>query len=281
MKNLMDFDLLVNDVFYKCWHILEYIEKHPNMSALDREAICATIMDALVSKGLVDPQRESLDLENLRIVSNLDYFVYQKYPDVCGIPLWMKEKFRHKCLKVTGGIPISMFLAKPPSKHTRYCVYDPNIAVSSIFEDAVFYNTFYVSPTRGVRIEEERPFVEIEIDGVSYLVDTLTKRIFKSSYFKEHYSLEIVHEVRVSQMDKKAAATYEDFVSSHVGLSELLGIVLPILDFNMPSLAEMAYEIEKSKEVYPEEWVRYEEIKKEMEMFDVFWKLKKQDKKGC
>lgn len=281
MKNLMDFDILLNEVFYKCWHILEYIEKHPAMSALDKEAICATIMEALVSQGLVDPQKESLDLEHLCIVDNLNYYTYQKYPNVCGIPLWMKEKFRHKCLSITGGIPVSMFLAKPPSQISRYCVYDPNTAVSSVFPDAVFYDAFYVSPTRGIRIEEKRPFVEVEIDGIPYLVDVLTKRIFKSSYFKENYSLEIVSETRVSQLDAKRADIYKDMTSTHVSISTILPFMLPVLDYQMPSFAEMAYEVEKTKENYPEEWVKYEEEQKEMEMFGVFGKIKKPNKKDC
>lgn len=57
MKNLFDYELLVNEVFYKCWHILEYIEKHPNMSDLDRQAIKATIMDALVTKKTNRPKK--------------------------------------------------------------------------------------------------------------------------------------------------------------------------------------------------------------------------------
>lgn len=61
MKSLLDYEPLVNEVFYKCWHILEYIEKHLEMTELDKEAIQATIMDALVYKNLINPEKESLD----------------------------------------------------------------------------------------------------------------------------------------------------------------------------------------------------------------------------
>ncbi len=57
MKKLLEYDFLMKDVFYKCWHILEYIDKHPNMSELDREAIKATIMDALVYKDLIEAEK--------------------------------------------------------------------------------------------------------------------------------------------------------------------------------------------------------------------------------
>ena len=172
MVNLYDYDLLVNDVFYRCWHILEYIERHPNMSDLEKEAIKATIMDALVTKKLIDPNSQSLDFDKMCIVNNLDFYTYDKHPNICGIPLWMKEKFREKSIYVTGGIPVSIFLAKPPSKIARYCVFDPNTAVSSIFEDATFYNAIYNSPTRNIRIDEARPFVEVLIDDKLYLCDT-------------------------------------------------------------------------------------------------------------
>lgn len=148
MKSLFDYEFLVNEVFYRCQPILKWIENNKNMSDLDKEAIQATIMDALVYKKLIDPTIESLDLDHLCIVNNLEHYVYNKHPNISGIPQWMKEEFRKKCLTITGGIPISLFLAKPPSKFVRYCVYDPNTAVSAIFPDATFYNVFYNSPTR-------------------------------------------------------------------------------------------------------------------------------------
>ena len=68
MKSLLNFELITNEVFYRGWHILEYIEHHPDMPPLERESIEATIMEALVSKKLIDPKKGSLDLNNLSIV---------------------------------------------------------------------------------------------------------------------------------------------------------------------------------------------------------------------
>lgn len=262
MKSLYDFEVLCSEVFYKCFNILDYVEKNLDMSDLDREAIQATIMDALVYSGCIDPNKCSLDLNNFCIVDNLEYYNYEKHPNVCGIPLWMKEKFRHKSLKITGGIPASLFLSKPQSKIVRYCVYDPNIAVSSIFDDATFYNVFYISPTRNVRIESYRPFVEVEIEGELYLVDTLTKRIFKSSYFKETYGFDIVSESTMSTFDNEGKNYYEEMISEHRALSMILPFFLPLMDVDAPCYAEMKYELLKTKENYPEEWIKYEEDKK-------------------
>lgn len=269
MRSLFEYDFLVNEVFYKCWPILKWIEKNPNMSDLDRQAIQATIMDALVYKGLINPAKESLDLEHLCIVNNLEYYNYEKYPNICGIPQWMKEEFRKNSIHITGGIPISIFLAKPPSKSTRYCVYDPNTAVSSIFPDATFYNALYDSPTReGIRLDEIRPFVEIAIDGELYLVDTLTKRIFKSSWFKTTYNFEVKSSKTISKMDKKYLDYYKEEIKKEINLAIFIELVfLHIKDNASISLSEIKYEIEKSKEYYPEEWERYESLKQEMEDF--------------
>ena len=64
MHNLYDYNVLVNDTFYKCWHILEYILNHPNMDDLEKKAIKATIMDSLVYHKLIDKDKSSLDLDN-------------------------------------------------------------------------------------------------------------------------------------------------------------------------------------------------------------------------
>lgn len=78
MTNLLDYDVLVNEIFYKCWHILDYIIEHPEMPDLDKQAIKATIMDALVTRKQIDPERQSLDLDNFCIVDNIEHYTYEK-----------------------------------------------------------------------------------------------------------------------------------------------------------------------------------------------------------
>lgn len=279
MKKLCDYDVLINETFYKCWHILDYIIEHPEMSDLDKQAIKATIMDALVTRKQIDPEKQSLDLDNFCIADNLENYVFEKHPNICGIPLWMKDEFRKRCLYITGGIPISMFLAKAPSKRVRYCVYDPNTAVSAIFEDATFYNAIYDSPTRGIRLTEVRPFVEVAIDGELYLVDTLTKRILKSSWFKQKYNFEAKNKQTISKMGKKRLKYYKDAIKEHKHLAETLPFMMHILDYNVPNQAEMQYELLESKKLFPEEWEKSEQILKEMDSLDITRMFLKKDKK--
>lgn len=267
VKSLLDYDLLTNDVFYRCWHILDYIAHHPNLPESDHQAIEATIMEALVSKKLLDPTKESLDLQNLCIHEDLNHYCYEKHPNICGIPLWMKEEFRKHSLYITGGIPISLCLSKPPSKIIRYCVYDPNTAVSSIFTDATFYQAYYVSPTRHKRIEEVRPFVEVNIDGEPYLVDILTKRILKSSWFKETFSMEVVSREKKSEFSSEQQAIYDEQVSPSNSLAIMIPLYQSVLSFSMPDHAETAYELEKSKEYFPEEWQKSALLEKEKDDF--------------
>jgi len=277
MINLLNYEVLVNETFYKCWHILDYIEAHPNMSELDKEAISATIMDALVTKKQIDPKTQSLDLQGMCIVNNLDHYNYEEHPNISGIPLWMKEEFRKKALQITGGIPISMFLAKPPSKVVRYCVYDPNTAVSAIFPDATFYNATYNSPTRGIRVKDIRPFVEVNINGELYLVDTLTKRILKSSWFKNTFDFQVHSQQTVSKFDKKRLRYYKESISEENHLASCLIFMLPMIDFDTPNHAEMKYEIEQSKKYFPKGWEEYEEHKKEIQKYQIngnFLKIK-------
>lgn len=76
MKSLFDYEILLNEVFYKCWYILEYIENNLDMSNLDKDAIKAIIMQSLVSKKLID----SLDF-----VDDLDRYNYEKHPNISSI----------------------------------------------------------------------------------------------------------------------------------------------------------------------------------------------------
>ncbi len=261
MKSLFDYPLLVNEVFYRGSHILSWIEEHNEASTLDKQALQATIMDALVYKNLIDPEKESLDLEHLCIHENLDHYIYEKYPNVVGIPLWMKEEFRRVRLKVSDGIPLSIYLARPTMKNktARYCIYDMNTAVSALFETATFYNVFYVSPTRGVKVEEQRPFVEIAINEELYLVDNLTKRIFKSSFFKETYGFEIQSMDKKEEYQGLKQEMYKDFVTPKTEFYYLIPFLNMMTNAKMEGNEEFCYELEKSKGYFPEEWEMYEQ----------------------
>lgn len=265
MTSLLDYDILTNEVFYRCWHILDYIAAHPDMPPLERESIEATIMEALVSKKLIDPTKQSLDLKNLVIVDDTEHYCYEEHPRICGIPLWMKDKFRKKSVYIAGSVPISLRLSRPPVKFGRSCVYDPNYAVSSIFEDATFIEAIYDSPTRpGVRLEETRPFVEVKIDGVDYLVDVLTKRILRSDWFKEEFNMEIKHSTTVSTADEEDKRRYYNSIAESNQLASLAAMLEPLIDKTSPIMAEYRYEFEKTKENFPEEWEKAELFKQEM-----------------
>lgn len=266
MKSLFDYPVLVNETFYKCWHILEYLEHHDNLDELEKEAIRATIMDALVYKGEIDPESEFLSLTNLAITNNSSDYHYTKTPNVCGIPMEIKDKLRHKSLYISAGVPVTLFLAKPPSKFIRYCVYDPNTAFSSIFDDFSFYEAIYTSPTRGVRLNDTRPFVEVEINGELYLVDTITNRIFKSSFFKEHYDLEIVDSIRKKNFNRKQKELYAEQTKEHSALADIIAIYELNKQIQAPDLAEQNYELERSKEIYPEAWEEYRKIQEHMRL---------------
>ncbi len=265
MKSLYDFEFLVNEVFYKCWHILDYIEKHPDMSELDRCAIKATIMDALVYKKLIDPNRESLDFDNLCIRDDLNHYTYCEHPDVCGIPIWMKEKLRERSVVISAGLPVTLFLAKPAGS-VKYCLYDPNTAISTIFPDAVFYDVFHISPNRNVRIDNPRPFVEVDIGGEMYLVDSLSKRIYKSSFFKERYGFEIVSMGKVSELEGDNLKTYQKQTRPQDNLATMIPFFEMILNNSelMSELAEMKYEFEVCLRKNPEAVIEADKFKKQI-----------------
>lgn len=259
MKSLYDYDVLVYEVFHRCWHILEYIEKHPKMDELEREVISNTIMNALVYKGLIDKDEETLDLANLCIRKSKDYFKYQEKPNATGIPLWLKEKLRAKKVKITAGMPISMFLAKPAGvAHFHFCLYDVCHAISTIFEDFTNISAIYDSPTRnGVRLTEPRPFLEINLDGEPYLIDVLLKRMYKKSFFSKNFNMEITFSKsnkKFNGSDKvyfneEIALETNSFGNTLFALRDFLGLVVDSCD-----TAEMYYEIEQSKVNEPEAW---------------------------
>lgn len=265
MKSLFDYELLVNEVFYRSEHILSYLENHPDMTPLDKEAIANTILDALVAKNLIDPSKESLDLSNMCIVDNLSHHVYNPTPNVTSIPLNIKEAMRHKCIVISASIPISVFFAKPAGM-VSFCIYDMNEALSSLFSRFKFIECRYDSPTRPNTRAVKRPFLEVNINGEEYLVDSLTKRIFKSSWFKETYNLVIDYSISNSDFDEAQRASYRQRTSERNGYSNYLFIGLPCLEpiKDHPKQAETIYEIERSKEYFPDSFAECEAIRNEM-----------------
>lgn len=269
MKSLYEYEVLVNDTFYRSWHVLEYIEQHPNMSELDKEAVKATIMDALVYAGAIDPDWEYLDLENCCISGDPAGYEYDIHPNVSSIPMWLKEEMRHKCVKISAGIPVAMYVARPASYPGAYCVYDPNTAVSSLFKDFTFYEAKYVSPTRGVKIEKSRPFVEVDINGELYLVDILTKRIFKTSWFKENYDMEIIDSNSPKKFNRGQREHYKEQtedsveIATYLCFTEMLRSMIP----KSHKDAEFDYELEQARKNYTEEWEKYRIMEEERDAF--------------
>lgn len=160
------------------------------------------------------------------------------------------------------------FIAKPPSKISRFCVYDPNTAISSIFPECSFYEAIYDSPTRNIRLTKTRPFIEVPIFDELYLVDTITKRIFKSSSFKEKYHMEVKSTIKKQELTGKSKTAYESAVKDENNLAQIIDFFEMVLQgTEAPDLAEMRYELEQSKIYFPEEWQKHEIYESEMAAF--------------
>jgi len=183
--------------------------------------------------------------------------------------MWLKEEMRHKCVKISAGIPVAMYVARPASYPGAYCVYDPNTAVSSLFKDFTFYEAKYVSPTRGVKIEKSRPFVEVDINGELYLVDILTKRIFKTSWFKETYDMEIIDSNSPKKFNRGQREHYKEQtedsveIATYLCFTEMLRSMIP----KSHKDAEFDYELEQARKNYPEEWEKYRIMEEERDAF--------------
>lgn len=244
MKSIYDFDLLQNEVFYRSEHILKYLERHKYLSDLDKAAIANTILDALVTKGLMDPKTQSLDFERLEICDDLDHLVYSSTPDVTSIPLSFKEAMRQKCLNISGGVPVAVFCSKPAGPiHT--CIYDMNTAFSSFFPWFKFLLCDYDSPTRPGQKALDRPFLEVIINGEHYLVDMLGKIIFKTSWFKAHYNLDVTWEIASDNFDDERKDFYAKKTAEEQNIAPFLGTmeIFASVGLNDPRLEEMIYEI--------------------------------------
>ena len=254
MLKLKTIPLIKNDVFYRGYHVLDYIKLHPNMDELDKEALINTILDSLVSKEIINPNKQSLNIDNLCIEDNLDYYKYQEQPFVTSIPITLKELYRNICIQISGGIPSSLALAKPASQ-VHFCIYDMNTIFSSIFDDFSFLVCDYDSPTRKGSIAIDRPFIMINYHNESYLVDTLTKRMFKAKEFIKRYNMVIKNEIKKSNFNKEQQQLYKEQTSSSNNITFLITFVSPMIDNmkNNPNMAEYVYEYEKVLEIYKED----------------------------
>ena len=108
--------------------------------------------------------------------------------------------------------------------------------------------------------------MEVEINGELYLVDTITNRIFKSSFFKKHYDLEIVDSIRKKNFNRKQKELYAEQTKEHSALADIIAIYELNKQIQAPDLAEQNYELERSKEIYPEAWEEYRKIQEHMRL---------------
>lgn len=261
MKSLYDYEVLVNDTFYKSWHVLEYMEKHPNMSEEDKKAISATIMDALVYAGEIEPDWEYLDLDNGCISGDTKGYKYEIHPDVASIPMLLKDELRKKSITSTMGIPISIAMPMKikeieeyydnySSQGVKYDLVNLNVALSTLFENF----SFYLIPDKDEKLDN-RTVLEVDINGELYLIDILSRLIYKKTYIEEKL------------LKKSMKVSKSDFTFDQVKYLEMQGEESNILDFayhflegyksNAPQDAELTYEIEKSKEIFPDKWEEY------------------------
>ena len=273
MKRLDSYSVLVNDVFYRGMHILDYLYSKENISTLDIEAIKNTILTALVEKGEIDQYHEFLDLRKM-VITDVFYFgcdCYNPKPFVQGIPLWMKEQLRDKSLRITGGLPVSVHATRPTSWE-GYCVYDANTAFSILFDDFTFLIADYDSPTRPGKKATDRPFLEAEVDGTSYLFDLLTKRMFETEEFTRRYKMIVKERVQKSKFDERQTALYAEQTSiDKRSYGTFLSLCLPMIEGcrDVPKMQEYIYEIDESKEFFPRAFEEVEEIKEDMKRFGI------------
>lgn len=256
MKRLDSYDVLNKEVFYRGMHILDYLYSDEKIELLDIEAVKATILSALVERNLIDPNREFLDLRTMSITESF-YFgceIYNPHPFVQCFPLWMKEELRKHSLNITGSIPVSVHASRPAGG-AHFCIYDANTAFSVLFDEFTFINADYDSPTRPKERVTNRPFLEADVDGVTYLFDLLTKRMFKKNDFMLKYNMKIRESLVKSQFNEQQKELYQrDTKEVTNGYDSYLSVTMPFLESmrEFPKMQEFVYEIEKSKEYYPE-----------------------------
>lgn len=89
-------------------------------------------------------------------------------------------------------------------------------------------------------------------------MDTLTKRIFKNSFFREKYGFEILSMDKIKEYQGLKKEMYEDFVTPKTQFFHLIPFLNMMTNAKMEGNEEFCYELEKSKEYFPEEWEKYQ-----------------------
>lgn len=166
-----------------------------------------------VDSKVMNPTKQSLDLETMDIVDDLNHIIYDYHSTVTSIPLSIKEKMRHKCLKIT-------------------------------------VSCSYNSPTReGVRTEV-RPFLEISYHDDKYYVDALTKRMFKRDWFDKTYNLEEKERIPKTNISSFQQKFYDEQTSCSDDYYILIDFLEPLTDTLRGTFKneELIYEFDKSKE---------------------------------
>lgn len=272
---LSDYEILNEQVFYRGWHILEYINSH-DLTELDIEAIKATIMDALVSNNDIDPMIEFLDFENLCITKDKtdNTYSYEKYPNISGIPLWIKEKFRKKSCKASAGIPISIYLTIVSKNR---CLYDMNIASTAVFDDWISYIADYNSPTKIGKRVTSRAFIEIYIDEIPYLIDNLTRRIIRRDFLEKNYRFYIKGFYPKKMLNSVRLECYLNSIQDYVELGPYMSFYFSFSESfrSRGDFAEVEFEIEKSKEYFKDAWEKFI-IEEEIMKRDIAYQKKKE-----
>ena len=264
--SLFDIELL-NHIFYRSEYILKYIERRKEkLSLLDIEGLANTIINELVINNIMDPNTQSLDIIHMEIVDNLSHICYEKHPFIVGIPSTIKEHARNKILNITAGYPVSVYMSKPAGR-IRYCIYDMNTALSSIFDEFSLVEAEYDSPTRIGERTESRPFLIINYNNYDYYVDLLTQRMFRKDLFDSTYNVKLSHVLNSKEFSDKQREIYEEQVresgpTNHSSLITMTGGFEYIRD--IPKMEEFNYEYELAKERYPEAFKEAEEMKKEI-----------------
>jgi len=143
-----------------------------------------------------------------------------------------------------------------------------NTVFSAFFDDFTFITCDYDSPTREGVVATDRPFVEVSINGCDYLVDALTKRIFRSDLFREKYHLKEKNSISKRDFNSEQVELYFEQTTEHVGYATFILLVSDFI-FANPSMAEMLYEFDKSKEYFPEEFDEAEKLKADIMSGDI------------